>query len=172
MQKQPFIYLAVILLIVLVFWGGFYFISYQSQKEIAEKESVEEITANSEPLLKTTLELKPEQYDRDELLDAQIIAINLDNDPKEIDANINLVGRFSDPPVPSLRKTILVDKNTNIGIGRFDKIGFDELIDITELRVGDQLLVFVVESTLDLLEREQYTAYGIKVLLIEDLKTE
>ena len=164
MQKQLLIYLILILFIALVFLGGFCFVSYQSQKE------TKKIEENSTPPLKTKLELKPEEYGRDELLDAQIIAINLDKNPKELDVSVGLF-RFLNPPVLSLRRTILVTENTSIGIGRVDRIGIDEFIDITELRVGDRLLVFTVESTLEFLEREQYTAYRIKKLIIPSPET-
>jgi len=156
MQKQSLVYFAIIILVVLAFGFGFYLNSSQTQEEKPE--------IRLKPLPGQLLELNPE-FGIDYLIDAIILSINLNTDPAEIIVNVDLTkDRFINPPIDMLRKTILVDEKTIIGIGSAYAMEIDEYINLTDLRVNDHTLISVMESTAELLEREQYTAFGIKVM--------
>ena len=178
MQKQPLIYLALIFIIVLIFLGGFYFTSRQVQREKLT-ETEEGLTETAEKLSEITLTLKPtlkplEEGSRENVIDFNIQSIDLTKNPKELVGGAFLGHRFIDPPLMEITRIILVDENAVIGIGSsaswlsgevidYDDWIYDEFIDVSELRAGDQISARVLESSLELLKRKKYTAYEIRV---------
>ena len=156
MEKKPLFYLIIALLVILVLSAIFYFVSYGPWNKglpKTDQDALKLITMDQ------TLQLNPGE--RSNVLDAVILSIDQGKKPAEITATISLFRRFSNPPIPTITRSILVKDGTTITKGPAQSEN-EQLINLSELHNGDNLSVIVAEPVSDALWREYFTAIRIK----------
>ena len=156
MEKKPLFYLIIALLVILVLSAIFYFASYGPwNKELLEADQ----DALKLTTLDQTLQLNPGE--RSNVLDAVILSIDQSKKPTEITATISLFRRFSNPPIPTITRSILVKDEVTVTKGPAQS-ETEQPIGLSELQEGDNLSVIVSEPVSDALWREYFTAIRIK----------
>jgi len=156
MKKKSLSYLIIALLVILVLSTIFYFAFYCPwNKDLlkADQGALKLIT------LDQTLQLNPGE--RGNVLDAVVLSIDQSKKPTEITATISLFRRFSNPPIPTIIRSILVKDVTTITKGPAQS-ETEQPIGLSELQDGDNLSVIVAEPVSDALWREYFTAIRIK----------
>jgi hypothetical protein len=156
MEKKPLFYLIIALLVILILSAVFYFVSYGPwNKDLlkADQDALKLITMDQ------TLQLNPGE--RSNVLDAVISSIDRSRKPTEITATISLFRRFSNPPTPTIIRSILVKDGVVVTEGPAQS-ETEQPISLSELQEGDNLSVIVLEPVSDALWREYFTALRIK----------
>ena len=163
MEKRLVFYLIIALLVILSLSAIFYFISYSprnNDSQTVDQDALKPITDAPEPItMDQTLQLNPGE--RNDVLDAVILSIDQSKNPTEISATVSLFRRFSNPPFPTIPRSILVKDDVTVvkGPARSERRKPSSL---AELQVGDNLLVIVAEPVSDVLWRESFTALEIR----------
>jgi hypothetical protein len=156
MEKKPLFYLIIALLVILILSAVFYFASYGPwNKDLlkADQDALKLITMDQ------TLQLNPGE--RSNVLDAVISSIDRSKKPTEITATISLFRRFSNPPIPTIIRSILVKDGVTVVKGPAQS-ETEQPSSLSELQEGDNLSVIVSEPVSDALWREYFTALRIK----------
>jgi hypothetical protein len=150
MNNKSLLYLILILGIILILLISFYF-TYRN--DLTKRGASSPETQGQSLFLKSEI--------RGNALDLIILSMSKDKNPAEIIATVDLVPKFLEPPVPTIRKTILIEKETVIVEGLANPTE-ERVITLNELQNGDNLLAVVAEPVSDVLWREYFTALKIK----------
>lgn len=167
MKKRTLNYLIISVILVIAAFGlGFSLASYQSKDRGPTEEKPVEETKKE----KASLRLYPKPGEPGCLLPIRILSIDRSKEPMEMVIDTFLEERFLNPPVTELQRTILVPKEATITESVYDP-EFERkhiAVDRSKLKVGASAAMLASECTLDILERDYFTAAYITIFPDQD----
>jgi len=146
------ILIIIIIIIVSVFAILFRFQAPSSKKSMTPSSTTAPITSP------TNLQPNPEYPAF--LIEGPITKIEKRDSGVELTVEVKMAKIFLEPPVTTKSIVVLVNKDTKISL--YDSATKEEIpANIEALQVNDQVVIGTVESNLDIMKRDSYTAKSI-----------